>query len=166
MNAIRAEEISPVEALRASHLGEELTEDQLRTLAACITFRDLAPGEVLVPEGTSDNHLYVPVRGALGVVRNAGRPDAVTLFTLTPGELVGELSFLDATPHYAALVAAGPTRVLGLERERLEALLESHPHLVYQVMRAIVRTTHQIQRRLSMQQAELTNYIYKQRGRY
>jgi CRP/FNR family transcriptional regulator, cyclic AMP receptor protein len=119
-----------------------------------------------VAEGTSDNHLYVPVRGALGVVRNAGRPDAVTLYTLTPGDLVGELSFLDATPHYAALVAMGPTRVFGLERERLEALLASHPQIVYRVMRAIVRTTHQIQRRLSMQQAELTNYIYKQHGRY
>lgn len=160
------QEISGVDALRASRLGEELDEGQLRILASCIAFRDLAPGEVLVAEGTSDNHLYVPVRGALGVVRNAGHPDAVTLYTLTPGDLVGELSFLDATPHYAALVAVGPTRVFGLERERLEGLLGSHPHVVYQVMRAIVRTTHQIQRRLSMQQAELTNYIYKQRGRY
>lgn len=165
MNA-HVEEISGTDALRASRLGEELDDGQLRTLAACIAFRDLAHGEVLVAEGTSDNHLYVPVHGALGVVRNAGHEDAVTLYALTPGELVGELSFIDATPHYAALVAIGPTRVFGLERERLEALLGSHPRLVYQVMRAIVRTTHQIQRRLSMQQAELTNYIYKQRGRY
>lgn len=155
-----------LDRLRSSRLGEGLTEDQLRTLASCIAPRDLAPGEVLVPEGTSDNHLYVPVSGALGVVRNADREDAVTLYVLSAGDLAGELSFLDATPHYAALVAIGPTRVLGLERERLEALLETHPRVVYQVMRAIARTTHQIQRRLSMQQAELTNYIYKQRGRY
>jgi hypothetical protein len=33
-------------------------------------------------------------------------------------------------------------------------------------MRAIVRTVHAIQRRLSMQSVELTNYIYKQHGRY
>jgi CRP-like cAMP-binding protein len=100
------------------------------------------------------------------VVKNAGRPEAVTLYALTSGDLVGELSFLDATPHYAALVAIGPTRVFGLERERLEALLETQPGIVYRVMRAIVRTTHLIQRRLSMQQVELTNYIYKQHGRY
>jgi CRP/FNR family cyclic AMP-dependent transcriptional regulator len=37
---------------------------------------------------------------------------------------------------------------------------------VYRVMRAIIRVVHQIQRRLSMQQAELSNYIYKQHGRY
>lgn len=154
------------DALKASKLAPELTDQQLDTLAASITFRDLADGEVLVAEGASDNHLYSLISGALGVVRNAGKADAVTLFSLTAGDLVGELSFLDATPHYASLVALGPTRVFGLEREKLEALLDSHPQVVYRVMRAIVRTTHQIQRRLSMQSVELTNYIYKQHGRY
>ncbi len=33
-------------------------------------------------------------------------------------------------------------------------------------MRAIILVVHQIQRRLSMQQAELSNYIYKQHGKY
>jgi len=154
------------EALKASKLAPELTDQQLDTLCAYVTFRDLAPGEVLVAEGTSDNHLYSLMSGALNVVRNAGRPDAVTLFTMTPGDLVGELSFIDATPHYAALVAAGPTQVFGLEREKLESLLDSHPQVVYRVMRAIVRTTHQIQRRLSMQSVELTNYITKQHAKY
>jgi len=154
------------DALRDSKLGPELDGDQLDVLACLVAFRDLADGEVLVAEGTSDNHLYVLLRGALAVVRNAGRPDAVTLFTLSAGDLIGELSFLDATPHYASLVASGPTRVFGLEREKLESLLDSHPQLVYRVMRAIVRTTHQIQRRLSMQSVELTNYITKAQAKY
>ncbi len=154
------------DALKTSKLGPELSDQQLDTLAPLIAFRDLADGEVLVAEGTSDNHLYVLVQGVLGVVRSAGKPDALTLFTLTAGDLIGELSFIDATPHYASLVALGPTRVFGLEREKLESLLGSHPQVVYHVMRAIVRTTHQIQRRLSMQSVELTNYIYKQHGRY
>jgi CRP/FNR family cyclic AMP-dependent transcriptional regulator len=154
------------EALKTSKLGPELTDQQLDTLAPYITFRELAPGEVLVAEGTSDDHLYGLMSGALGVVRSPGKPDAVTLFTMTAGDLVGELSFLDGTPHYAALVASGPTRVFGLEREKLESLLDSHPQIVYRVMRAIVRTTHQIQRRLSMQSAELTNYITKQTAKY
>jgi len=79
---------------------------------------------------------------------------------------VGELSFLDGTRHYASLVSIASTRVFGLEREKLESLLPTHPQIVYRVMRAIVRTVHQIQRRLSMQSVELTNYIYKQHGKY
>ena len=155
-----------MEALRGSRLGAELSEEEARILASHLAFRDLAPGEVLVGEGTSDNHLYVIVRGSLGVVRNAGKAGQVHLLTLTAGDLVGELSFLDETPHYASLVAAGATRVFGLEREKLESLLPSHPEVVYRVMRAIVRTVHEIQRRISMQTTELTNYIYKQHGKY
>jgi CRP/FNR family cyclic AMP-dependent transcriptional regulator len=155
-----------LEALRGSRLAAELSEAEARLLAEHLVFRDLQPGEVLVPEGISDNHLYVIVRGALGVVRNTGAAEGTTLFALGAGDLVGELSFLDETPHYAALVAIGPTRVFGIEREKLEALLRPHPELVYRVMRAIIRTVHQIQRRISMQSVELTNYIYKQHGRY
>jgi CRP/FNR family transcriptional regulator, cyclic AMP receptor protein len=154
------------EALRGSRLGAELSAEQAGILAGYLAFRDLAPGEVLVDEGTSDNHLYVIVRGSLGVVRNAGRADQVVLLTLTAGDLVGELSFLDETPHYASVLAVGDTRVFGIEREKLELLLPSHPEIVYRVMRAIVRTVHEIQRRISMQTAELTNYIYKQHGKY
>lgn len=153
-------------ALQQSHLGRELSPEQLTTLAGHLVFRDLKPDEVLVREGTSDNHLYVIVTGVLGVVKNAGTAEAVTLFALNAGDLVGELSFIDQTPHYASLVASGPTRVFGLEREHLESLLLEHPALVYRVMRAIIRTVHQIQRRLSMQTVELTNYIYKQHGKY
>jgi CRP/FNR family cyclic AMP-dependent transcriptional regulator len=155
-----------VDALRLSQLATELSHEQARTLADNLAFRDLQPGDVLIAEGTSDNHLYVVVSGALGVVKNAGTTDEITFFTLSAGDLVGELSFIDGTRHYASLVALGPTRVFGLEREKLESLLPVHPEIVYRVMRAIVRTVHQIQRRLSMQSVELTNYIYKQHGKY
>ena len=155
-----------IDALRRSRLATELSDAQTRTLADSLAFRDLRPDEVLVKEGTSDNHLYVIVSGALGVVRSAGTAERVTLLTLNTGDFVGELSFIDETPHYASLVAITPTRVFGLEREKLESLLASHPDIVYRVMRAIVRVVHEIQRRISMQSVELTNYIYKQHGKY
>jgi CRP-like cAMP-binding protein len=155
-----------LEALRGSRLGAELSAQQASVLARHLVFRDLAPGDVLVDQGTSDDHLYVIVRGSLGVMRNAGAGGLVTLLTLTAGDLVGELSFLDETPHYASLVATGPTCVFGLERGKLESLLATDPDIVYRVMRAIVRTVHEIQRRISMQTTELTNYIYKQHGKY
>ncbi len=155
-----------MDALKVSRLGAELSDPEARTLAENLVFRDLQTDEILVKEGTSDNHLYVVVRGALGVVRNAGMGERVTLLTLTAGDLVGELSFIDETPHYASLIAITPTRVFGLEREKLESLLVGHPEIVYRVMRAIVRTVHEIQRRISMQAVELTNYIYKQHGKY
>jgi CRP/FNR family transcriptional regulator, cyclic AMP receptor protein len=158
--------ITPYEVLRASRLGAELSDEQCRTLAARITLRDLADGEVLVKEGASDSHLYYVVSGTIAVARAAGTPEEVQLFTLGGGDTVGELSFLDDNVHYASFVARGATRVFGLERAQLESLLDSDPHIVYRIMRAIVRRVHQIQHRLASQASELSNYIFKQHGRY
>ena len=114
-----------------------------------------------------DNHLYVILaRHARRRQERRQQRSRVTINTLSAGDFVGEMGFMDGTEPYASKVALGDTRVLGLEREKLESLLTSHPLIVYRVMRAIIRVVHQIQRRLSMQQVELSNYIYKQHGRY
>jgi CRP-like cAMP-binding protein len=99
-------------------------------------------------------------------VRHPQGEAPVPLNTLVAGDLAGELSFIDGTERYASLEAHGPTRVFTLTRENLESLIDSDPHIVYNVMRAIIRTAHAIQRRLSAQSIELANYIYKQHGRY
>ncbi len=154
------------EALSKSKLAVELNDDEQRTLARAMTLRDLRHGEVLIREGSADDHLYVVASGVLGVVKGVGTDGEVTLNAIRPGDVVGELSFLDASTRYASLVALSDTRVLGLSRSALEGMLDTHPKVVYHVMRAIVRVVHEIQRRLSMQTAELTNYLYKTHGRY
>lgn len=155
-----------LEGLSKSKLAAELDDEERRILARAMTLRDLGHGEVLVQEGSADDHLYVVVNGVLGVVKGAGSEGEVTINAIRPGDVVGELSFLDGATRYASLVALSDTRVLGLSRDALEGLLETRPKVVYHVMRAIVRVVHEIQRRMSMQTAELTNYLYKTHGRY
>jgi CRP-like cAMP-binding protein len=159
-------EAATLAGLSSSKLAVELNDDERRILAGAMQPRDLRQGEVLVREGSADDHLYVVVSGVLGVVKGAGMEEEVTLNAIRPGNMVGELSFLDGASRYASLVALSDTRVLGLSRSDLEALLETNPKVVYHVMRAIVRVVHDIQRRMSMQTAELTNYLYKTHGRY
>ena len=155
-----------VDALSRSRLATELTPEQCLSLASTMTVSDLRQGEVLVREGETDDHLYVVTSGALGVVKAAGTENELTLNVMRPGDVVGELSFLDGATRFASLLALSETRVLGLSRGDLEAMLDRDPHLLYRIMRAIVRIVHDIQRRLSMQTAELTNYLYKTHGRY
>ncbi|MFO1196764.1 MAG: cyclic nucleotide-binding domain-containing protein [Burkholderiaceae bacterium] len=155
-----------IEALRGTRLAAELDAEQCAVLAKLIKLRDLKDHEVLVHEGVADNHLYVVVKGTLGVVKNAGTADQILLHSLGAGELAGELGFLDGTERFASLLALGDVRVLSLEREQLETLIDTHPRVLYRVMRSIIRTVHLVQRRLSMQATELSNYIFKQHGRY
>ncbi|CAD5375011.1 hypothetical protein RA210_U80093 [Rubrivivax sp. A210] len=150
----------------ASPLARFLTPAQAAVLAGVVTSHTHAAHDVLAREGAADNHLYVVAEGALGVIKHLGTPDETTLTTLAKGGFAHELGFLDGAVRYASLVATSAARVLVLEREALESLIESHPRLVYDVMRAIAANVHVTQTRLSIQAAELTNYIVKQHGRY
>jgi CRP-like cAMP-binding protein len=153
--------------VRKTVLAKELSDADCDVLAGLVRLRSLQDGEIVCDEGQSDSKLHVVMSGALNVSkRDPGGKGWTTLYALTAGDLVGELSFIDETPHYAALRAAGPTEILSLDRKDLEKLLESHPWVVYRVMRAIMRTVHALMRRMSVQAIELQNYIYKQHGRY
>jgi len=154
-----------LELVRATALAAELTAEQCATLAGAMSVHELADGEVLVKEGASDNRLYAVVSGALAVARKSDG-EWVNLHVLIKGDLANELGFMDGRPHYAALRAAGPTRVLGLERGQLELLLQRDPVIVYRVMRAILRVVHVVLNRMAMHASELTNYIFKVHGKY
>jgi CRP-like cAMP-binding protein len=76
------------------------------------------------------------------------------------------MGFVDEMEHIATLKALGSAEVLVLKRSDLESRLESSPNLVYQVMRAVVRSGHDILRCMNNQYVELTNYISQTHGRY
>src|SRR5262245_47162043 len=139
---------------------------QCAAFAELVTVRDLTDGQILVKQGSSDEHLYVIVSGALSVARQSDDGQWLNLHLLTKGDLAGELGFMDGRPHYAALRATGPTQVLCLRRQDLELLLEREPQIVYRVMRAIFRVVHVLLTRMAMQTSELTNYVYKVHGKY
>jgi CRP-like cAMP-binding protein len=156
---------SKLEQVRHSPLASELSEQQGSVLAGLMSVRDLEDGELLVREGASDDRVYVVVSGALAVARQSDG-EWMNLHVLTKGDLANELGFMDGRPHYAALRAAGPTRVLSLERGKLESLLESEPVIVYRVMRSILSVVHVILNRLAMHASELGNYVFKVHGKY
>jgi CRP-like cAMP-binding protein len=90
----------------------------------------------------------------------------VTLQVLRPGDMIGEMGFIDGVEHSAGLRAMGNCELMRLDRASFEGLLKKDPDLVYKVMRAIMRTVHRILRSMNLQYVELTNYIAKQHGRY
>lgn len=156
-----------IDVVLASPLGRELTRDEAAKLAALVKVRDLADGEVLVPEGSRASNLHVITRGRISVARrDAVSGEQSVMHTLETGDLVGELSFMDDEVRYASLVAAGPATVLALAREDFETLVESEPRVVYKVMRAIMRVAHAVQRRLSRQMLDMQNYLYRTGAKY
>src|SRR5580704_12977936 len=151
----------PIDAVRNSPLARELSPAEVQVLGGILTMRELKDGEVLLPEGSRDGTLHVIVAGHIDVVQMSDQRGRRLLYRLEPGDLVGELSFMDDEPRYAALIASGPTEVLVLARNDFETLVEGSPRIVYKVMLAIRLVAHREQRRLSLQLREMEQYIHQ-----
>jgi CRP/FNR family cyclic AMP-dependent transcriptional regulator len=154
------------EAIKASPLGAELSDDQCEMLAEVTSACGIRDAAFLIEEGQKDDALHVITSGMMEVVSQTGGGDMVTLQILRPGDMIGEMGFIDGVEHSAGLRAMGNTELLRLDRTSFEGLLQKDPDLVYKVMRAIMRTVHRILRSMNLQYVELTNYIAKQHGRY
>jgi len=149
-----------------SSLGADLSDTEIKVLGELMVERELADGEFLFEDGTNDDSLHVILVGKLEVVKRTGGDDYSSLAVLRDGELAGELSFIDGAPHTVGLRALCETHVLSLSRTAFEGIIDSSPQLVYKVMRAVARSAHRIVHRMNTEFVELSNYIFKQHGRY
>jgi len=152
--------------IRESPLGQELSDEECKTLLNIMSMRRLKDGEILVHEGEANTSMHIVTRGGLAVTTTTEEGEPVTLYVLKTGEFAGTRAFVDRTPRKATLRAMGESEVYALDPEAFEALLGEHPHLVMSVMRAIFRTVHNLLMRIDMENAQLLNYINRQHGRY
>lgn len=148
-----------------SALGQELEKDECQILTDVMGVRQLKDGEVLVREGEDDNTLFILTKGRL-VVYSAIEGKDVPVYTMKVGECAGTRAFVDLSPRKATLIAEGDTTVYTLVPQNFEALLETHPRIVYKVMRGLFRLTHRNLMRMNVESQELANYIHKSGGRY
>jgi len=155
-----------VDQVWQSSLGKDLTKEEVSALAGIMTPGSLADGDYLISEGTSDDSLHVLLEGKLEVVKRTGADETASLAVLREGDLAGELSFIDGAEHTVGLRALCDTQVVSLARADFEKVIDENPQLVYKVMRAVARSAHGIVHRMNSEFIELSNYIYKQHGRY
>ncbi len=152
-------------AIVDSALGQELEKDECQVLTDIMGVRHLKDGEVLVREGENDNTLFILAKGKL-VVYSTIDGKEIPVYTMKVGEVAGTRAFVDLAPRKATLVAEGDTVVYTLSPKDFETLLESHPRIVYKVMRGLFRLTHRNLMRMNVETQELANYIHKSGGRY
>lgn len=151
-----------LQIIAQSVLGADLTEQECQALAQIATQRNLIKDEVLFREGSLDDQLYVLVSGKIDVIKSAGTKEETIMATLKPGALAGELSFIDGEAHSMTLKSRNDSQVIILHRSDFEKLIDTHPLAVYQVMRAILRSSHKLQRELNGRFMEMNRFITNQ----
>ena len=82
-------------------------------------------GEILVQRGKRANGIYLLVKG----IARVQIPSQASGRTLGPGEICGEMSYLEDAPASANVIAETDVEVYHLDRPTLQSLFELFPHL-------------------------------------
>jgi CRP-like cAMP-binding protein len=115
------------------------TPEALAALRGLGTVERVASGAHIIEAGArGERDLFVIVSGDLEVYRARG-PQEQRLALLGPGDLVGEMSFVDGGPRSASVRALTPSRVLRVRPGDLDGLRERAPAAALDFMREIAR---------------------------
>jgi thioredoxin reductase (NADPH) len=114
-----------------------LTHDQVATLAAYATPREVAEGDLLFEAGGSRNAFFVIVSGAVEIIdRSSDEPRTVTVHT--PGEFTGDVDLLTRRRPLVSAVARGRTKVLEIAPADIRRIIAERPAVGELVLRAFI----------------------------
>jgi len=90
-------------------------------------------GDALVQRGKKADRVYLLLKGTARVqIRSQ-----LTLRAIGPGEICGEMSFLEDAPASASVIAEGDVEAYQLDRPTLQSLFELFPHLASRFYRSL-----------------------------
>jgi len=90
-------------------------------------------GDTLIQKAKHPNGVYVILKGSARV--EIGSDAAIS--NLGPGQICGEMSFLEGTPAAATVLALEDVETYFIEQKTLQGLFELFPHLASRFYRSI-----------------------------
>jgi predicted RND superfamily exporter protein len=118
--------------LDESPLFKGMTRYQRRKAILISELRDFSPGEKLVEQGTMGRSMYMILAGEANVVRRDGEDERI-LARLEPGEIIGEVGYIQPIERTADVTATTAVSALSFDYERMQKDLKFFPNIVAQL---------------------------------
>ena len=137
------------EALGETILFAELDDEQLDHIAAAGAVQSLQRGVVLFEEGAEPGEFYLVLSGRVAIVQESDDGRESLLAVLGPGELFGEMGFLDGYNRSAQARALEESTVLMVPYTELRLLYENNPAALWSAVQLLARRLRAMDRALS-----------------
>lgn len=122
--------------LRRTVIFADLTESELIELLHLLHERTFTAGETVFTEGEPGLGLYVIFHGEVEIGKG-DRQGRGRLARLGPGEVFGEVSFLDGGARSATVTATARTELISFYRTEIMDLLQRKPLLASKILFAL-----------------------------
>jgi CRP/FNR family transcriptional regulator len=141
----------PVELLRSVPLFSDLEGEELERFSRVAVPRAFPAATRVFHEGDHSDACYIVRSGSFRVTREHSDGRAITLATLGPGDIFGELAMLDGEVRSASVESLADGELLALPAGEVRALLARHPDITVKLVAALVRRLRTANERISRQ---------------
>jgi CRP/FNR family transcriptional regulator len=140
--------------IQDTFLFKQLAFDEAAKLAGHFKERKYGAGDHIIEENALGDGLYIIKKGKVKVVKSDGKGEQL-LVELGEGELVGEMSLIEAQLTSASVVAKGKVECLVLSRSDLDRMMKDSPAFALKVYVAFCHVLSERLRRTSQELFEL-----------
>lgn len=126
------------EILRRVRAFAELNDEDCDAVLAVLKARRGAPGDTLFRQGEPGRSLMIVLEGRLVATVRTDHGTEETIAELGPGEVVGEMAFVDAEPRSASVSTPEGATVLDFTREALASLCRTAPRVAAAIQRNVL----------------------------
>lgn len=117
----------------------DLVPGELHRLAGFLDYVSVPAGAQLIGQDEQGDYLLVVLEGRIAVERVAAGGARARLAEVKPGDMVGEMSMLDAGSRFSACTTLTPCLLAVLEAPRFEALMAAEPRLALALLASLAR---------------------------
>ena len=117
----------------------ELREDEREALYPLGVTRSFAGGAVLMFQGEPDTRVMILLSGRVKVTRTDPNARELLLSIRDPGDVLGELAFVDGQPRIATVTALEPVQALVTPAQALRRHLEMTPRVAVVLLEIVTR---------------------------
>jgi uncharacterized membrane protein len=120
--------------LRTVPMFQGLEPEDLKVLAASLSERRFAAGQIIMHQGDHGREMYVVAEGDVNIFLPGDDSRRVSLKDIARGEFFGELALFDDKPRSASALATSDAVLLELTRETLSSYLSKRPRAAMAIL--------------------------------
>jgi CRP/FNR family transcriptional regulator len=134
---VNTERIDIAVVLKTTALFGALAELELAVLAARMSRKRFAAGELLFSEGEPCNGLYIVLSGRVRIFKTSVSGREQVLSIEGAGGTVAELPVFDGGPYPASVIALDETEIAFLSRRDFQGFCMEHPEVALKVLAVV-----------------------------
>ena len=123
--------------LKRSQMFNKVNTDDLRYVAQALEDVLFFQGDRVFDINDQGDHMYVIESGSIGISISQDSNSMDFVATLGPGDCFGEMNILDELPRSATAYVIEDSRLLALDKGRLNGLIMSYPELGIGLIRSL-----------------------------